>query len=423
MKKPDLYACYLNQLNENEVDLISEFWELGDKKSYPYRFRLRELAEKFGIKNQNGVAKFVAENSFISSNSSNFNCSCCNKKFQSKGRTEFMELLKRDSQLLCKECLQEQVNNLAADRGIQLESETKTLHLPTFEEISFQSLSYLNKVALLAMILETDSKESEPVQLTKDELVLSGSDENDEKILRELFLGGAIHIVDEGELNHTPLLQDTRNFLSKNLDFIDVEIIDRFNTYVRKTPKPGLYFLVPTNLDGLDEYKSHLFADVINSEITELDAEAIKEFVINNRFYQAYQLLNTVISYHKIPVDMNVKLDSVLVALIKNYSLPEAFNILNYQAKNVAAKLYSEPTMASYIQNKLLAKYIESYMIYLREKGKTTYSIRLPDYIIGSKIEYFSSYYILGELTSWNELSANEIIEKWLNSPTVKINA
>lgn len=38
----------------------------------------------------------------------------------------------------------------------------------------------------------------------------------------------------------------------------------------------------------------------------------------------------------------------------------------------------------------------------------------------GSKFEYFSSHYILGDLISWSSLSGDDIIERWLHSDTIK---
>jgi len=76
--------------------------------------------------------------------------------------------------------------------------------------------------------------------------------------------------------------------------------------------------------------------------------------------------------------------------------------------------------MPSYIQNKLYCKYIEEYINYLDKNNKTPYQKRLPDYMTGSKIEFFSSHYILGDLISWSNLSGDDIIERWLHSDTIK---
>ena len=62
-------------------------------------------------------------------------------------------------------------------------------------------------------------------------------------------------------------------------------------------------------------------------------------------------------------------------------------------------------------------------MNYLEKNNKSTYEIKIPNTVIGSSIEYFSSYFIMGELVSWTELSGNEIISKWINSPTLKISS
>ena len=134
--------------------------------------------------------------------------------------------------------------------------------------------------------------------------------------------------------------------------------------------------------------------------MTKKDIEILSDLIISILLYQSYCLVNEAKQEHKIPIDMNMKLDIVLNSLVKKISDAVAFNILNYQAKNVAAKLYSNKAMPSYIQNKLYCKYIEEYINYLDKNNKIPYQKKLPDYMTGSKIEYFLEPLYLGYLMS-----------------------
>lgn len=424
MQQNSFYCCHLKPISASEADLVYKFWELGNEKTYPYRYRLQELAQEFGMQSTNDVAIFAAEHSFISSNSQSYKCLKCNTRTLIKGRTEFTRFLKKTKPELCEHCKKEQVNKIAIEKVVNLTSLTGSLSLPTFNEHDFQSLSYLNKIVLTAMLLEMDSSNEQPLQITKDELMLSGSNENDEKILRELFSKGAIHVVDENKTNQHPLLNEIRCYLEKNFDLIDDETIDKFNICSRQVPRQGLYFLVPEKFDELDEYRAYLYEEVMCAEVSKADIESIKELVMNNRLNLAYTLLNIAREETNVPVDLNTKLDSVLLNLIRQHPLPLAYNIIHYQAERVASVLFSKPTLPGYIQNKLLAKKIEEHLKHLEEnENSPKYSKKIPDIIVGSKIEHFCSHCILGDQMSWTYLSGNEIINKWLNSTTVRLTA
>lgn len=421
MNKDIFYACYLNPVTPAELDIISKYWELDEDSYYPYRYRIREIGKENRKVKQSGISEFVVSNSFITSNSKKFSCPSCFSKKNAKNRTQLLELTRLKVPSLCEVCNNQEVNKIAVEKIERLRSLTASLPLPVFEESSFQKLSYLNKLALISMLVEVNSLNKASLRFTKDELMLSGSDDSDESILRELFDKDAIHIIDEHETMQSHFLYDARTYFKKNLILINTDILLQFNKLDEEIPKPGLYFPVPTCFDGFEEYRAYLFEAVSCASLTESDVQAIRQVVISNRLNCAYQLLSEVLKTNKIPVDDGIRLDSLLVALVREYPLKIAYNILNYQARLVAATLYSNPKTPYYVQGKLLPKFVADYMERQRAKGLETYSRNLPNYMIGSKIEHFSSYYILGELVDWTELSADQVIEKWLNSPTVKL--
>ena len=59
--------------------------------------------------------------------------------------------------------------------------------------------------------------------------------------------------------------------------------------------------------------------------------------------------------------------------------------------------------------------------MWLDRSDKEPYIRNLPDSMVSSKIEDFTSYHILGGLISWTALSVDEIIDKWANSSTIEI--
>lgn len=179
--------------------------------------------------------------------------------------------------------------------------------------------------------------------------------------------------------------------------------------------------MFPKSIGSFCEYKSILLSDVNLAEIKQVDIDSIEELVFSIKMHQAYLLLNISVSRHNVPVDKGIRLDAVLMGLVKKYPMPVVFNIINYQSERVAAKLYANKNTQFYIANKYLAQFIESYVGYLELNAKVPYPIPLPDFMVVSKIEFFTSYYILGGLTNWNHLSGDEVVQKWIESPSVKL--
>lgn len=417
---PRFYICWLTPADQRETELIYKYWELKAFENKKFRYQLKELIDILNFTKVETIPNLIKEKCFISSNS--LVCIKCNQNFTPNTRTEFIHLQNKERQV-CKKCKKTEVTNYVLMEIENINSSIKQIPLPKFNESNLQNLDYLNSLALLSMLLELNpSDTTQPVQVSKFELFVSGNTDIDTQIFTDLEHQKAIHIVNDNETTKISTFYNEDAYLLQNIDLIDTKLLQKLKTRSLQTTMPGFYFSLPDCFDDFDEYKANLFEQLINTTITRDDIEKIQEFVLKIRLDQVYILLGIVKNVIKIPIDMNMKLDTVFVKLIKKYPLPVIFNILSYQAKQVASKLYSNPSMIYHIQKQQLATFLETHIKYLEENDKAIlYKKKLPDFMVGSMIEGFTSYYVFDGLTSWTDLSANEVIEKWLNSPTVRL--
>lgn len=436
MKNEDIFSCYLNPLTNEEASLISNFWLLSeDQSAYAYKYRLAELSEKFGL-DEDEILKLIKENCFVTTRSEWLNCESCGCKLKTTTRTNLIELRRKNKTKFCDDCREaenkrveeehnkivEEINKIAEQKVGKLTSSPVKLNLPIFEKNKLINLSYTEKLTILSLMLDAKVLKNRPLQLSKEELNLSGDTDGDVIMLQNLLSKGAIYVLENTDKLAGKLLADTDSFISQNRRVLNPMVIDKYSRFLASQPQPGIYILVPSCFETMEDYKSWLFDEVINTKVGDTEVKEIEELVIANRLSQAYLLACHVKNTYKIPIQFKIKLESVLISLVRQYSLPKAFGIMKYQAKQVAAKLYSNPEMPFFYQDKLFAKHIETYLSYLRENEKSPYWNSLPDFIYGSKIEHFSSYYLMGELTGWDDLSANEIIARWIQcSAKVKL--
>ncbi len=417
MSVVDLYLCYTRSLDQDELDIINKYWELGGDKIYPFKYRLDDLQIFFDFKNRQALSNFVAHSSFISSGSQEFNCRSCGKKNTAINRADFLKLRKK-SDSICESCKQLATNIDVLGELNFLESLADVLN-SYFEKDDFPILSYLEKIYLASLMLDVSGL---PIQTTFDDLNISGNDDLDTEIINNLFeTGRIIYFFEHNLVKNQRGYGELVKLIFDNKKLIGNDIIERYNGLLSSTYDAGLYFLFPKSIGSFCEYKSNLLGDVSLAKIKQVDIDSIEELVFSIKLHQAYLLLNISVGKYNVPVDKGVRLNAVLMRLVKKYPMPVVFNIINYQSARVAAKLHASKNTQFYIANKYLCRFIESYIEYLELNAKIPYPIQLPDFMTVSKIEFFTSYYILGGLTNWNHLSGDEVVQKWIESPSVKL--
>ncbi len=139
----------------------------------------------------------------------------------------------------------------------------------------------------------------------------------------------------------------------------------KVDEYKKNILKEGLYFLIPEEFNNYNELTEYLFEKISDQEVTHSDLNAITDFVTSILVFQAYQLIENIKKEQRIPIDLNLSLDTLLTKTVQKYPMVVVFNIFRYKAKGVAAKVYSERNIPLFIENKLFVKFVEDYLNYL----------------------------------------------------------
>src|SRR5690606_12349536 len=98
--------------------------------------------------------------------------------------------------------------------------------------------------------------------------------------------------------------------------------------------------VVPEKYNDIDSWLIEIYSNIINANITINDVEEIEEFILNQRFFDIYRLVDLVCEKNSIPWKKDNAFDYEISRMIGKYNLEVIFNILNYCAKNATSQLY-----------------------------------------------------------------------------------
>lgn len=344
---------------------------MAHKYSYrfSYEFKVNELISIMGVYFSKQVTDFVSSNCFISSNSKTLNCISCQKKFYARKRNEFKQIFHR-LPIVCDDCKRRQISDSAINKiDILISSEVYSV-FPEFKFDDLNSLTYIEKIVLLVLLLDLNLSEGQPVNFNNShrEYNLTGIPKLDTKYLSKLIDIKAIYEVD---YRRPESFIKNYSYLKNNIEYLDSDASEKLKEFKSALHKPGMYILIPENYESYNELIRYLYEQLVPDQIDQSVIETISQFVISILLSRAYQLLNEVKSYHRIPINMN--LDAMLTSLVKKYPMRVVFNILNYQAERVAGFLFSNQFINPFVKNKLLVKRIDDYLRYLAENQKTPY--------------------------------------------------
>ncbi|HIB8505525.1 hypothetical protein [Acinetobacter baumannii] len=161
-------------------------------------------------------------------------------------------------------------------------------------------------------------------------------------------------------------------------------------------------------------------------ELDYLDVKEIREFVIEQKKIDAYELILNIQKYKPIPIEKSIELDHVIIELVEKYNLLVVNSMLSYHADKVASNLYSlehgERKDRYYSVNKMFIARITSYLEHCKLNNKVPSHTRNIGFNWSyTCLEYFVSKSIINDGLSWTTFSGDELIHKWLNSDKVTI--
>lgn len=222
------------------------------------------------------------------------------------------------------------------------------------------------------------------------------------------------------------VFNDTNKFFYKNSHLIRAELASRYKKY-KYIFFDGNTFL---NLDlisgSFNQMLEELSIELDYYELDYLDVKEIREFVIEQKKIDAYELILNIQKYKPIPIEKSIELDHVIIELVEKYNLLVVNSMLSYHADKVASNLYSlehgERKDRYYSVNKMFIARITSYLEHCKLNNKVPSHTRNIGFNWSyTCLEYFVSKSIINDGLSWTTFSGDELIHKWLNSDKVTI--
>lgn len=419
-----IFTTDINLLSHDEVSLIQNYWliDLTYPEKPKFKFTLNELTQKTKlIKNVTALSQFVLKKSQVSADHDAFCCKSCATEYIATGRQDFLSQLKLNT-WTCRECRTESVNKQLSPILDSIETE---IEYPSTETSFFciHNLNFIEKICLFGLLTDFGVKQNVPVQITREELNLTGSNELDVEILTALYEKKAITIVKDSsqskqqpEFEH-PLIRQAYTLIKAEPNVVYGEFIDRFNRSLKKLkkPKPGIYFNLDKKFQNHFELSGALFEKLTNAKLSIEEFREIEKAIETNLLEKSWGLVNEVKRNHKIPIKTDNRLELILIKLMKNFTPEEAYNLMDYQANRSAGTILSNREgkynkFNSFQENYIFAKDLESFIERTMLSDRKRYKTALPYSIQPSYLEVFLSGYVIKNHASWIALTGSEVI-------------
>lgn len=422
MNANDFYVVFEKELDQLEVELILKYWKFYEDDSLKFLNTIKSLTLNTDFKNTSQVSTFVSERCYLTSTCLDFSCKICKSAFKASSREHFKRII--DAESICEECKIVEINKEAKDilKIMKYDIDENNYFSVDFFECN---TSYLEKIYLFIILSEFDVKENGLINRWDSFSMKKYSKEFD-FILGSLIEKNVIFRVKfEAELDS--YIRYMQNFFCRNKFILDPSIIDQYRPISEKIPSQGFYLRRAKEDDSYQDWMIEIFQGIQNSILSDNDINILRNYIQYIQLNKVYVLLNTVKEAYAIDVEQNIALDSIFIFLINNYSLQHIYNIFCYQAEKtttiIHVKTKGGKVKLSYTEkSKIFRSKVEAYLNYLSAQNKKhEHTKPLPFNWHTTHIEYFTSIHIFQEGINWASLSTQEIISKWLNSPTVRV--
>lgn len=411
----ELMVCYLKLVNDEEAKLITRYWDLIEGGGFDYKFKIVELVEDYKFTSSEALHKFISKYCFIASTAKRHRCKECNSQFVASTRKALKELPDVVSPWRCSKCSENSINLKARELLDHLVSITTSNPKEGVEWSRIQGLSYVNKIALLCLLLEVNPNVGAVLRTRNWEPILTGSASLDGRIIEELVGVGAIHDRSIKFADRSRDIESARLYFFENWSRINDDIFKDYLAWREGFDHAGAEILIPPCFEDVSDYQKALLKDFSQHKVSVRDAESIEDFVIAVRLEQAYMVLKNLIRTYNVHVQMNVPLESLLIELVTNFSLGQVYGVLRGQVSKIAVAFHRNARVSQHVKNNRLQNGLRNFFSDYSKSPKEPASRKLPSYIVESHMEYFTSNYICGESSGWQGASAKNVIAKLLN--------
>jgi len=318
-------------------------------------------------------------------------------------RKKYKEALKGKNRI-CKKCLQEQ--RVKFDEACEKKLVEYLESSLSVESYEYSHLNYLDKVFLLA-ILTMNYADDGPLKFGPGGFGWTGSNYMDADALSHLVVRKAIKRIgpmgDEAVKAYTRL----KDGISGKKSLIS-------SAELRDIPQPGLYINIPGDISNVSDFLQAVSDDVVEGSITIDDVKGIRRLVHDVRVDKLYDLTEYLETTYKLKIKQNIKLNAVLRYIAETYPLDKAYYTMTRMVKDVIEYMHVENVNRFSVEH-LFTSFLESYLSTVKARGwELKFSKSLPQGITSSNLEAMITAIFLDGALSWDELSATEVVERWV---------
>ncbi len=415
-----------DKISEYNQNLIKKYWEC-EHGTLRYKYSIQSLANRYNFCDKKECEKYISRHSSAIIIDERICCSSCGRRVTVKLRTELDIAFKKGFkfELDCGYCMSNSIDEVAKNVINSIEEIIQENYIFLFKNNSFD-LTYLEKIYLYLIALKCQVNEFGKLNkaIWQDMFITERADKN--FLIKSLYHKKVIFNTKKND-KVIKIINENSIFFLKKSHQMDMELKNKYQKYRYLFLEENTFLNFDLDYESFNEMLEDLRNQFEYYELNYLDIKEIREFILEQKVIDAYQLISNIQKYRPIPIEKSIELDFVLVELVENYNLLIINSLLNYLADQVALKLYTLEHVQprdrnAYFVNKMFIAKITSYVSYLKLKNKVPSHIRG----IGSdwnytSLEYFVSKSILNEGLSWTTFSGDELIQKWLNSKKVTI--
>jgi hypothetical protein len=393
--------CYLEPLNDDELKMVNLYWGEIQMSVDKIKALFPQLKHP---------SSFVPKVSGFAIRGESFRCTKCQSVKKVSNRKYYLIALKTKNSP-CKKCNAE-ATVARYERNLAIIEDYKAKLFD--KKYDLTDLSYIEKINLF-LILNNYYIEGQSLSITSEGLDLAGSHNIDSRLLMELSSKGCLVMANTNNLPKE--VQEAYDEIYQLFDSLkyDETVISNISYVKARVSLNGVYFNVPNAFDKISDVKESLYFHICSSKITISDIQELTLLVEGIRLENLYGIIDWLVKEKcKLPIDKNMKLDSLLKFISKKHPLAKLCNSMYYQAREVVFYIHKNDPLG-FRAPKLFGKFLSDYFAKVEENNwELKYPKALPMNVSICAIESFVCDLYFEDHFNWTSLGTNEIISIWL---------
>lgn len=398
--------CYLEDVTEEEIAVINDYWKLSDDISTVFQYTLKQIDDKHKP-NKVRPVRFLAKKSVFVFPHNLLTCQECDCNIPVINRRDLINRINSEEKITCSDCV---------DRGLQRILDGANQIVNEYRAEKFAPIAYLNNLAveelLVLLSITTEYTENNAfLGMSPDDVIITGIQMIDKNIVLSLIDKKALVYIPE-----VPFNVERASNVIYSLSNIT------FNNTVQYWPSESVYPGIYVNSLALDRGEevsdiSKILYQKLQSLILSVDdVVKIHQIIKETQIGKLYELVREIAKEYQIEIDNSNILGGLIEHVAGNYSPMKIYYTFRVKAWDTLAYLYKD-SVSGYRAKHIFTASVRNYIQYIEDKGfELKKSWTLPQHIRASSFEaLFSRLYLDGHF-DWNRLSAKAVVALWLEN-------